>query len=174
MKATVIAVSSNANSFGYKGVLVLTSEGAGFELAVQAYGTDTVPAVGEDVDTEENRFYSPLTRALPPCQKSKVAGVIAAARKAGGFDKPAPRVAESARYGYAKPIRGLAGFEVHTVKVVDGSCEAIPEGEAIPDGVEVTHSIYSIGEDGLSEWRQDFPTFREADLCAREAFLTNQ
>lgn len=54
---TVVAVSSNANSFGYKSVLCLADDGEGFQFLVQAYGTDKVPAQGDVVRKDESRWY---------------------------------------------------------------------------------------------------------------------
>lgn len=54
---TVVAVSTNANSFGYKSVLCLAEDGEGFEGLVQAYGTDKVPAQGDVVRKDESRWY---------------------------------------------------------------------------------------------------------------------
>lgn len=58
MKGTVISVSKNTNSFGYKGVIVMNQEGECIEVLVQAYGTDVVPSKGEDVDTSQSKFSS--------------------------------------------------------------------------------------------------------------------
>jgi len=71
---TVVTVSSNANSFGYKSVLALAEDGEGIELLVQAYGTDKVPVRGERVKRDDPRGYLE-PRALPkitPAQAKKV------------------------------------------------------------------------------------------------------
>ncbi len=54
---TVVAVSSNANSFGYKSVLCLAEDGEGLQFLVQAYGTDKVPARGDVVRKDESRWF---------------------------------------------------------------------------------------------------------------------
>jgi hypothetical protein len=61
---TVITVSSNANSFGYKGVLCLAADGIGVEVAFQAYGPDPLPKRG-DVIAEDKLPKSPVWRELP-------------------------------------------------------------------------------------------------------------
>jgi hypothetical protein len=58
MKATVISVSKNTNSFGYKGIVVLTEEGQAQQVLAQAYGTDTVPEKGDDIETTDKKFIS--------------------------------------------------------------------------------------------------------------------
>lgn len=78
---TVIAVSSNANSFGYKQALALADDGEGVALHVQAYGTDKVPLVGEVVRKSEPRWYSPLTEGLRKTTPEKAAAIIADALK---------------------------------------------------------------------------------------------
>jgi len=54
---TVVAVSTNTNSFGYRCVLCLAEDGEGFQFLVQAYGTDKVPAQGDVVTKADSRWY---------------------------------------------------------------------------------------------------------------------
>jgi hypothetical protein len=79
MQATVISVSENTNSFGYKGILALAPDGRGTEMMQQAYGTDPVVRRGENVDTADARFVS--HRDLPGVPPARAAKVIAAAKK---------------------------------------------------------------------------------------------
>lgn len=74
MKATVITVSSNTNSFGYKSVIVMSKEGEAKQLLLQAYGTDTVPRKGDDVDTSDPKFAhsSELPGILPSLAKQLI------------------------------------------------------------------------------------------------------
>lgn len=77
---TVIAVSTNTNSFGYKSVLCLSKDGEGFEALVQAYGTDKVPARGDKVHEDDSRWYAG-TRALVPVLPKNARKLIAEASK---------------------------------------------------------------------------------------------
>jgi hypothetical protein len=89
-KFTVIAVSSNTNSFGYKQVCVLHESGEGYALLVQAYGTDKVPVQaygtdkvpvqGEEVELRESRFYG-APQKLPVTSPEKSKKIIAEAKK---------------------------------------------------------------------------------------------
>ena len=63
---TVIEKSSNTNSFGYRGLLALAIDGTAREFAVQAYGSDPEPSVGDLLAEDDPRIYAPLTRPLPP------------------------------------------------------------------------------------------------------------
>ena len=78
---TVVAVSSNANSFGYKSVLCLADDGDGLEFLVQAYGTDNVPVRGDVVRKDESRWYSPCTRTLEKITPEQAHKVLADVRK---------------------------------------------------------------------------------------------
>ena len=62
---TVVTVSTNTNSFGYKSVLCLAEDGEGFEGLVQAYGCDPVPVRGDKVRKDDPRWYCGA-RALAP------------------------------------------------------------------------------------------------------------
>lgn len=77
---TVIAVSSNANSFGYKSVLCLAEDGEGFEGLVQAYSTDKVPVRGDVVRKDESRWYC-APRALPEVSPEQAREILADVRK---------------------------------------------------------------------------------------------
>lgn len=72
---TVITVSSNANSFGYKSVLCLAEDGEGFEGLVQAYGTDKVPARGDVVLKTDSRWYAGV-RALPAAKPADAKKIL--------------------------------------------------------------------------------------------------
>jgi hypothetical protein len=80
---TVITVSSNANSFGYKGVLVLAEDGTGYECAFQAYGSEPLPKPG-DVIPEDRLPKSPVWRSLPKVTTERALKIIASAK---GGDK---------------------------------------------------------------------------------------
>ena len=67
---TVVSVSSNANSFGYKGVLVLAEDGTGYELGFQAYGTEAVPDRGDTIQGASLPSYPP-PRKLPDTLNAK-------------------------------------------------------------------------------------------------------
>lgn len=71
---TVVAVSTNATSFGYKSVLCLAEDGEGFEGLVQAYGTDKVPAQGDVVTKADSRWYASVwaLRATKPADAKKI------------------------------------------------------------------------------------------------------
>ncbi len=71
---TVVTVSTNTNTFGYKSVLVLREDGTCYKLLVQAYGTDEVPEEGDKVDLKEPRFYG-ITK-LPSITPEKAAKII--------------------------------------------------------------------------------------------------
>ena len=75
---TVVSVSSNTNSFGYKSVVVLREDGTGYKLLVQAYGTDEVPKRGDKVDPKEPRFFgAPATlKTFTPGQANKILAEI--------------------------------------------------------------------------------------------------
>lgn len=73
---TVITVSSNTNSFGYKSVLCLAETGEGFEGLVQAYGTNKVPVRGDAVTKEESRWYCG-TRALGSVTPKQARAILA-------------------------------------------------------------------------------------------------
>lgn len=77
---TVIAVSSNANSFGYKSVIALADDGEGLEFLVQAYGTDKVPVRGDVVRKDESRWYC-APRTLNGGTPKQVRKVLADVRK---------------------------------------------------------------------------------------------
>lgn len=53
---TVIAVSSNTNSFGYKSVILLSETGEGWEILKQAYGTEELPEQGDKIKRVGGRF----------------------------------------------------------------------------------------------------------------------
>lgn len=72
---TVVTVSSNANSFGYKSVLCLAEDGEGFEGLVQAYGTDKVPARGDVVLKTDPRWYAGV-RELPAAKPDRAAKIL--------------------------------------------------------------------------------------------------
>jgi hypothetical protein len=76
---TVVAVSSNTNSFGYKGVLFLAEDGTGYEVAFQAYGADPLPKQG-DVIPEDRLPRSPSFRVLPVVPPEKARKIIAEAK----------------------------------------------------------------------------------------------
>jgi len=78
-KFTVITVSSNANSFGYMGVLVLAEDGTGYECLYQAYGVDPVPARGDTLPEDKVPTY--CRRTLPATAPTKAAKLIAEATK---------------------------------------------------------------------------------------------
>lgn len=73
---TVIEKSSNTNSFGYRGLLALAIDGTAREFAVQAYGSDPEPTVGESLDADDPRIYAPLTRALPPVSPERADQIL--------------------------------------------------------------------------------------------------
>jgi hypothetical protein len=73
---TVVAVSSNANSFGYKGFLVVAEDGTGYECQFQAYGNDPTPKRG-DVIAEDKLPTYPARRELPKSKPATVKKVIA-------------------------------------------------------------------------------------------------
>lgn len=76
---TVITVSTNTNSFGYKSVLCLAEDGEGFEGLVQAYGTDKVPVRGDVVSKSDPRWYCgarALAPTLPKNAKKLLAAII--------------------------------------------------------------------------------------------------
>lgn len=77
---TVVVVSSNTNSFGYKSVLCLAEDGEGFEGLVQAYGCEAVPVRGDLVDHRDPRFYG-LPRVLPRVLPAQAAKVLKEVRK---------------------------------------------------------------------------------------------
>lgn len=77
---TVVAVSSNANSFGYKSVVCLAEDGEGFEGLVQAYGTDKVPVRGDVVFKNDTRWYCG-TRGLTKAEPSLAKKILADVRK---------------------------------------------------------------------------------------------
>ena len=72
---TVISVSSNANSFGYRGLIILAPDGTGYEIFAQAYGSDPVPCKGDQVRLEDFQ----TSKQLPPTSPAKAAAVIKAA-----------------------------------------------------------------------------------------------
>lgn len=67
---TVITVSTNTNSFGYRSVLCLAEDGEGFEGLVQAYGTDKVPVRGEKVRKDDPRWYAGVRAIAPTLPKN--------------------------------------------------------------------------------------------------------
>lgn len=75
---TVVAVSTNTNSFGYKSVVVLREDGTGYKLLVQAYGTDKVPERKDKVDLREPRFYGApeALKVITPAQAKKILAEI--------------------------------------------------------------------------------------------------
>ena len=53
---TVIAVSSNTNSFGLKSILLLAEDGEGWEILKSPYGGDELPKQGDTVQGVGDRF----------------------------------------------------------------------------------------------------------------------
>lgn len=82
---TVVAVSSNTNSFGYKSVLCLAPNGRGLQLLKSAYGGDPLPEVGKDLREgagwHSQGFVQP--HVLPPTSIKKASALIAKAKQCG-------------------------------------------------------------------------------------------
>lgn len=80
---TVITVSSNTNSFGYKSVLCLAPNGRGLQLLKSAYGTDPLPVPGDDLREgagwHTQGFVQP--RVLKSTHPVQAASVIAEAKR---------------------------------------------------------------------------------------------
>jgi hypothetical protein len=53
---TVVAVSSNTNSFGYKSIILLNESGEGWEILKSAYGCEDLPKQGDVVNRVGDRF----------------------------------------------------------------------------------------------------------------------
>jgi hypothetical protein len=53
---TVISVSSNTNSFGFKSIFLLNEQGEGWEILKSAYSGDTLPKRGDAVKRVGDRF----------------------------------------------------------------------------------------------------------------------
>ena len=81
---TVISVSANANSFGYKGLIVLNAAGDAFELHCQAYGSDPVPSRGDDVRLDDSRFACPPPRRIESPPGRRIAKIISEAKQGRG------------------------------------------------------------------------------------------
>jgi hypothetical protein len=72
VRGTVIAVSRNTNTFGYRSVVVLNRQGNGMEGLKQAYGTDRMPQVGEGLDTKSLYCPRPLTKTAVATAKKLI------------------------------------------------------------------------------------------------------
>lgn len=72
---TVIQVSENTNSFGYRSLLCLAPDGEGIELLRQAYSPDPVPEQGDEVEVPEEGEY--LSRELPSVSPKQAKELIA-------------------------------------------------------------------------------------------------
>lgn len=53
---TVVAVSSNTNSFGLKSVLLLAEDGEGWEILKSPYGGESMPKQGDTIQQRKGRF----------------------------------------------------------------------------------------------------------------------
>ena len=71
MPYTVIAVSENTNSFGYRGVIAVDPVNAfAFESAWMPGNGNRDILRGEAIDQNDARLFTPLTRQLTrPCQR---------------------------------------------------------------------------------------------------------
>lgn len=88
---TVIAVSSNTNSFGYKSILALAPDGTGIAILKQAYGIETLPVRGDTVTEADG--YGPA-RPLPSVIPALAAKII---REATGPVATVKRTTDSFR-----------------------------------------------------------------------------
>ena len=70
----VVSVSSNANAFGHKGVIVMNECGEVRELSLQAYGCDKLPAKGDVLTKFPSSEVQP--RTLPPASPKYAAKII--------------------------------------------------------------------------------------------------
>lgn len=75
---TVVAVSSNTNSFGLGGVVCLAPSGKGVEAGIQAYGSNPLPQSGDTFTLEQLRSRSGITlRELKTITPEEAAEVLA-------------------------------------------------------------------------------------------------
>jgi hypothetical protein len=81
---TVVTISSNANSFGLKGVLCLAPSGKGVEAGIQAYGSDPLPQIGDTLTLEQLRSRSGIAlrelKTITPEQAAEVLAEVNAKR----------------------------------------------------------------------------------------------
>ena len=71
---TVVSVSDKANTFGYKGVLLLCEDGRGFECLYQAYGVESVPQRGTCLPEDKLPTY--CRRELSKITPEKAASIL--------------------------------------------------------------------------------------------------
>jgi hypothetical protein len=80
----VVTISSNANSFGLKGVLCLAPSGKGVEAGIQAYGSDPLPQIGDTLTLEQLRSRSGIAlrelKTITPEQAAEVLAEVNAKR----------------------------------------------------------------------------------------------
>jgi len=74
---TVILMSENTNSFGYKSIFAANPDGTGVSILRQAYGTEPLPLLGDDIEIQ----LGDITHPLPAVEPSVAAKAIRETKK---------------------------------------------------------------------------------------------